>query len=241
MQAGTVMGVTTIPINQTQSRHYPQTQDPRLWLLLSPALPVGGYSYSHGLESAVRHQLIKDLADTSAWISTLAQRVLPNLDLPLVHRLLRACNDGDLSCANYWNDVAHATRESAELLLEETEKGRALVNLYPSLGITNVLAIDQPGFCAAYAQVCHNWRLPIRDALMGYGWVWFEMLTAAAIKLVPLGHTQGQRLLLDCTAQLRDLTETAMKCADDDIGASAPGLMMLSAAHETQPARQFRS
>lgn len=213
----------------------------RFWMLLSPALPVGGYSYSHGLESAVSQGKISDAQSTDDWITKLGDRVLPTLELPLIARLLNAINKQDEQTANDWNDTAHATRESAELLLEETEKGRALVRLFPALNVVPKVSIQNPGFSAAYALVCSQWQIPERQALQGFAWIWFEMLVAAAIKLVPLGHSDGQRLLLGFNAKLPDLTERALLCTDNEIGASAFGLAMLSSGHETQPARLFRS
>ncbi len=213
----------------------------RFWMLLSPALPVGGFSYSHGLESAVAEGKIFDAQSTDDWIATLGERVLPTLELPLVARLLSAINKQDERSANDWNDTAHATRESAELLLEETEKGKALFRLFPSLDVVPMVTIPNPGFSAAYALACSHWQIPERQALQGFAWIWFEMLVAAAIKLVPLGHSDGQRLLLRFNEKLPVLAEQALLCTDNQIGASAFGLAMLSSAHESQPARLFRS
>lgn len=219
----------------------PSGLDPRFWLLLSSTLPIGGYSFSHGLESAVMRGHIVDFDSARLWIGSLAARVLPALELPLLLRLLRACREGCSDTANYWNDYSNASRETTELLLEETAKGSALVKLFPSLGIRPQVDIEQPGFSAAYATICVDWQLSERDALTGFAWIWFEMLVAAAIKLIPLGHSQGQQLLLAFNAQLHLFAEPAMHCTDADIGASTPGLAMLSSAHETQPSRQFRS
>jgi len=217
------------------------TLDNRFWMLISPALPVGGFSYSHGLETAVARGQVYDLQSTRTWITTLGARVLTKLELPLAMRLMKAINSQDAQSANDWNDMAHATRESAELQLEDTEKGGALVRLFPALGVTPTVVIQNPGFSAAYALVCCHWQIPMTQALQGFAWVWFEMQVAAAIKLVPLGHTDGQRLLLEFNQQLAELTEQAMLCPDEEMGAGAFGLAMLSSAHETQPGRLFRS
>ncbi len=215
--------------------------DPRFWLLISPTLPVGGYSYSHGLESAVLTGWVHDFESARDWIGSLALRVLPRLELPLIDRLLDAFEAADAQRVTYWNEFAHATRESNELLLEEREKGGALVRLFPALGITSDLVVEEAGFATAYAQVCSHWQVPKVTALQGYAWIWFEMLVAAAIKLVPLGHSDGQRLLLEFNNTLDELVSQALECADDDIGAGAPGLGSLSSGHETQSARLFRS
>lgn len=215
--------------------------DTRFWMLISPALPVGGYSFSHGIESAIATGAVTDFESTKHWVSTLAERVLPSLELPIVARLIESLRAGDVDQVNYWNDIALATRESRELLLEEREKGRALVQLFPALGIEPAIQTKNPSFSAAFAQVCHQWEISIDTALCGYAWIWYEMLVTAAVKLVPLGHSDGQRLLLALNGTLDGLLAAALECRDEDIGASAPSLAMLSSAHETQHARLFRS
>lgn len=215
--------------------------DPRLWLLISPALPVGGYSYSHGLESAVLTGRVSDFESAREFIGSLAERVLPRLDLPLLHRLLEALHAGNTEQLNYWNDIVHATRESSELLLEDKDKGRALQRLFPAIGLPTETYVDEPSFPAAFAQVCYHWNIPSATAMCGYAWSWFEMLVAAVVKLVPLGHSDGQRMLLEFNENLNRLAACALEYSDEEIGAGAPGLAMLSSGHETQYARQFRS
>lgn len=215
--------------------------DTRFWMLISPVLPVGGYSYSHGLESAVAKGWIGDATSCEEWIRTLASRVLVELELPLLIRLLEACDNNDQTAARHWNDLAHATRETTELLLEEKAKGEALTRLFPALEISPSVRIDSAGFTAAFAQACSFWQIPSSTALQGYAWAWFEMLVAAAIKLVPLGHSDGQRLLLRFNGQLEEFSNRATEIDDDAIGATSPGLAILSSEHETQHGRVFRS
>ena len=213
----------------------------RFWMLLSPALPIGGFSYSHGVEGAVAQGIVHDLDSTRDWITSLALRVLPTLELPLVARLLDCANRCDQEGMLEWNDTVLATRESRELQDEERGKGEALTNLLPALQIEPAVHLQQPSFAAAFALVCSAWQIDSRDALAGYAWVWFETLLAAAIKLVPLGHSDGQRLLLEMVDRLDELAELGLACADSELGAGAPGLTLLSAAHETQHARLFKS
>ena len=215
--------------------------DPRFWILINPALPVGGYSFSHGVESAVREGWISDYQSSRDWIGSLAKRVLPGLELPLLLRMLHGLEKNCATSVHYWNDIALATRETSELLLEEQEKGRALERLYPALGIAPKLAIEDAGFTAAFAQICSTWQVSDQTAMQGYAWIWYEMLVAAAVKLVPLGHSDGQRLLLEFNATLTELVDAAMACGDDDIGAGTQGLAMLSSGHESHYARLFRS
>lgn len=215
--------------------------DSRFWMLINPALPIGGYSFSHGMESAIEAGLVDSSDSATRWIKSLGRRALPSLELPLLARLLDGFESADVERINYWNDLAHASRETSELLLEECEKGRALRKLYPALGIEPELELEALGFSGAFAEVCHSWKISKSLALRGFGWIWYEMLVTAAVKLVPLGHSDGQRLLLELHGTLDELVEQALQCSDLEIGASAPGLAGLSAAHENQAARVFRS
>ena len=215
--------------------------DPRFWMLINPLLPVGGYSFSHGLESAVEQGWVRDFSSTQTWIRSLGERVLVNLELPVLQRLLEAFLAQDDDACRYWNDVSHASRESAELLLEEQAKGQALVRLFDAFGVENHWGSETHGFTSAFAQICCHWQIDRDTAMQGYAWIWIELLVAAAVKSVPLGHSDGQRLLLNFTQLLPEFVAQAKGVADQDIGSSAPGLAMLSSAHETQHARVFRS
>lgn len=219
----------------------PAPIDPRFWMLLSPALPIGGYSFSHGLESTVAAGLIDDASTAHQWIRSLSFRVLPTLELPLLSRLLDCINRGDRDSFVDWNDYVLASRESAELLTEETAKGQALNRLLSVLEVDPLVELDTPSFSASFAQVCSAWRIDTEQALTGYSWVWFETLVTAAVKLVPLGHSDGQRMLLEFTRDLPELIRQAHSCTDDDLGAGTHGLAMLSAEHEHQHGRVFRS
>jgi urease accessory protein len=96
-------------------------------------------------------------------------------------------------------------------------------------------------FASAFAVAAVAWSIPADDACAGYAWAWCEAQVAAAVKLVPLGHTAGQRTLLALGAEIPAVVEIAAACRDDDIGVSLPGLAIASALHETQYTRLFRS
>lgn len=206
-------------------------------------LPVGGYSFSHGLEYAVHEGLVDDAESALAWMTGIAERVLVHLDLPILARMrtaLAAQDPDDFTC---WNEYLLASRESAELLAEDQHLGAALTRLRSAWGLApQALAAGAPcSFAASYAQICHAWHIDPGQAAAGYAWIWFEHQTAAAIKLVPLGHSDGQRLLLAVAATLDDLVNAASKLDDSELGAGAPGLALLSTAHEQQHGRLFQS
>jgi urease accessory protein len=215
----------------------------RLWLLVSPGLPVGGYSYSQGLEFAVQAGWVRSADDTRDWIGGLAHTVLPRLDLPLLLRIARALRAGDTDALEHWNGYLLASRESAELRREDCNMGRALRRLASGLlgHPTLVDALPRPTFAASFAAIGHAWAVADPDLCAAYAWVWFDNQIAAAVKLVPLGQTQGQRLLLELTDQLDALTAAAVACPDTELGQAAAGLALASAAHETQYSRLFQS
>ena len=219
------------------------TRQHRLWLLLSPALPVGGYSYSQGLEFAVAAGWVSSFAEARAWIAGLAAVVLPHLDLPLLARMARAARAGDRAAMTYWNAYLLASRETAELRMEDLAMGRALQRLLGDLGDGegSDLLPAQPTFAASFACAGLQWQIGDTELCAAYAWVWSDNQVAAAIKLVPLGQTDGQRLLLELADGLAALTRQALACADEDLGMTATGLAIASAAHETQYTRLFRS
>lgn len=217
--------------------------DRRLWLLLSPTLPVGGYSFSHGLESAVHQGLIRSAADAEDWIAGIARRMLSQLDLPIVLRMMEALTRDDRKSLCEWNEYLLASRESAELLAEDQHLGAALVRLRPAWQLP---PMDSPltapvSFAASFAQICHDWRIDAHEACAAYAWIWFENQVAAAVKLVPLGQSAGQSLLLSLGHELDALVSEACSVEDHALGAGTPGLALISSAHEQLHGRLFQS
>ncbi len=122
--------------------------------------------------------------------------------------------------------------------------GRALARLAHDLECalpTSLRSTDALSYAAAFAWLSVCWDIEARDALRGYWWSWCENQVAAAVKLIPLGQTAGQRMLLELGAAMPDVVARGMACADDDIGMTAHGLGIASALHETQHTRLFRS
>lgn len=215
------------------------TDQARLWQLISPTLPVGAFSYSQGLEQAVHCGWVSDEATSHAWIEGVLEHGMSSVDIPVIKRVHSAWRRGDATEIARWDAICHACRETDELRKEDRNMGGALKRLTLELG--DAVPDVAMGFAAAYAVVAANWSVPARDAAAGYAWAWCENQVAAAIKLVPLGHSAGQRLLRDLAAKLEGVVERGMKCSDDELGMSLPGLAIASARHETQYTRLFRS
>jgi urease accessory protein len=211
----------------------------RLWQLISPTLPVGGFSYSQGLEQAVEAGLVSDAQTAHDWIGGILQHSIAATDLPVLLRVYAAWREGVYPRALRWNDRLLAMRETAELRFEDRAMGAALVRLMPTLGLN--APEHALSFASAFAIAAAQCGISERETMAGYAWTWAEMQVAAAVKLIPLGHSAGQQLLWRLGEQLETVCEAAAACPDEDIGLSLPGLAIMSARHETQYTRLFRS
>ncbi|MEM8767147.1 MAG: urease accessory UreF family protein, partial [Pseudomonadota bacterium] len=179
--------------------------DPRLWMLVSPTLPVGGYSYSQGIEHAVLCGRLNSAADVSNWVSGLLDAAIGRVDLPILARLYQASEAADPAAVKYWNRQLLARRETAELRREDLLMGEALERLIADLQLPALPAMGQRAtFALALARASLAFTIPLLSCLTAYGWIWCDNQIAAAVKLVPLGQTDGQRLLLALTEQLQD-------------------------------------
>lgn len=214
-----------------------------LWRLISPALPIGAYAYSQGLESAVESGWVRDESEARDWILGQLRHSLSALDVPVLARLHRAWEDDDPAAARRWCRFVQASRESAELLAQERQLGGALQRLLTDLGVMRACteATEPVSQLRMFALAAVHWSIPLREAAAGYLWSWCEAQVAAAIKLVPLGQTAGQRILTDCIAAIPGAVDTGLALEEDAMGAAAPGVGLAAARHETQYSRLFRS
>jgi urease accessory protein len=200
--------------------------DPRLLQLASPTLPVGAYSYSGGLEAAIEAGLVHDARSAERWIGDVLEHSVTRMEAPMLLRMMEQPGE-------QWNEMFLASRETAELRAETVQMGYSLNRLLPELGI-EVCPFEEPSFPAVYAHAVRSWGIAPRDALVAYLWAWLENQVMAALKAVPLGQTDGQKILLKLGARLQDVNE-------EEPGNFAPGLAILSSRHETQYSRLFRS
>lgn len=222
----------------------------RLLQLASPTLPVGAYSYSQGLESAVETGVVHDAASAQNWIADVLELSMASMEAPVLLRLIRAWAQADFAAVEYWNALFLASRETAELRAETVQMGYSLTRLLNELGesgeavassFAQLHGIDEPAFPTAYACAAAHWRIESSPALIAYLWSWSENQVMAALKAVPLGQTDGQRSLLALGARLDTIAQTAAARTDNELGNFAPGLAMFSSRHETQYSRLFRS
>lgn len=203
----------------------------KLLQLASPTLPVGAYSYSGGLEAAAEDGVVIDAASAERWIGDVLEFSMARMEAPLLLRMMKK---------QEWNEVFLASRETAELRAETVQMGYSLNRLFKDLGLGEV-PVEEPSFPAAFAYAAARWNIEPEAALQAYLWAWLENQVMAAVKAVPLGQTDGQRILLSLGDRIEGLVKKAMQMKDDDIGNFAPGLAHLSSRHETQYSRLFRS
>lgn len=231
-------------ITTTEARPLADLALLRLLQLVSPALPVGAYAYSQGLEQAVQAGWVRDEDSARDWIAGVLEHNLGRLDLPLLRRLQQAWQADDPGQVEYWSRYTCAARETAELRSEDRQTGTALARLLADLGIAPArdwIMHPDVNWPVMFALAAVHWRVPLDTAALGYLWAWCENQVAAAIKLVPLGQTAGQRILAHCAVRIPVVGRAAAQCADEDIGQLCAALVIGSAWHETQYSRLFRS
>ncbi len=216
----------------------------RLWQLLSPALPVGAYAYSRGLEYALSAGWLRDEPEVSAWIEGQLTHVLRSLDVPVLARLYRAWQQRDTRALDEWSTFLLAARESSELLAEDRYLGGALARLLVGLGIADArpwCACKRASFATLFALATERWGIPLSEAAEAYMWVWCENQVAAVVKLLPLGQTAGQQLLARLAERIPAAAQHGLALSDEAIGGVCPGVAIASTLHERQYTRLFRS
>lgn len=215
----------------------------KLFHLVSPALPIGAYAYSQGQEYAVDSGWLKEEGALANWIGGILEYSVGRLDLPVLKRLYLAWQKADLPAINYWNEFLRANRETKELLLEDEQLGVALQRLLRSLQVAgSETVLDAPvSFVAQFALAGVRWDIPLKDLMQGFAWSWLENQVAAATKVVPLGQTHAQQLLVELSDCIPEICEQAKNLRDEEIGAGLPALAIASSRHERQYSRLFRS
>ena len=216
-----------------------------IWLA-SPALPIGGFSYSEGLEAAVEQGLVHDEHSATDWVVDQLHLTQSRGDMAVLAQAIPAWQRGDTARLQALNNWVMATRETAEMRLQTEQMGRSLLDWLRNL---QQASGDQLQRCAslpvtyplAMALALSLAKTPLDHALQAYSFGWAENMTQAALKSVPLGQSAGQRMLARLAREIPLAVQTAMQITDDDRQAFSPMLAILSARHETQYSRIFRS
>ena len=219
----------------------------RLLQLASPALPVGGYTYSQGLEWAAESGAVHDEASAGRWIGAVLELSIASFEAPLTARLIDAWARHDLSAAQALNARYLASRETAELRAETLQMGYSMVQLARALeafrddALARLESLSDPAWPSAWAWAAAAWHIEPAAALEGYLWAWAENQVLAAVKIVPLGQSAGQRLLAGLGGRIPELARTALALDETAWSSFAPVFAIAGCRHETQYSRLFRS
>jgi urease accessory protein len=222
----------------------------QLMQLASPALPVGGFSYSEALEAAVNAGIVSDEASAQTWLLGQLHLSLSRSDLAVVHKSFGAWQRADFEHISELNAWVTTTRETAELRQQTEQMGRSLCAWMKNrsadqdheAAMSHLAQLaPAPTWPVAFALAALHTGAPCREALLSFGFGWAENMMQAALKSVPLGQSAGQRILAALSADIPGAVDHAMALMDSERVAFTPMLAILSAQHETQYSRLFRS
>jgi urease accessory protein len=245
----TVMSMARIATMTIDAANLAPSSTPALiqliWLA-SPALPIGGFSYSEGLEAAIDQGLVHDEHSAAAWLIDQLHLTQSRCDMAVLAQMIAAWQAQDHARLEALSQWVHATRESAELRLQSEQMGRSMLEW-----LRNQEAIDAdtlamcnrwvPTYPLMFALALSRTGAALEHCLQAYAFGWAENMVQAAIKSVPLGQNSGQRILTQLAQHIASAVSHALQVTDDTRQAFSPMLAILSAQHETQYSRLFRS
>jgi urease accessory protein len=213
--------------------------------LASPGLPVGAYSYSEGLEMLVEKGIISDSASLQHWLEAELRYGAVRLDAAVMVRAAQSGTIDNIAKLCYWNLWLSAARETQELRTSSWQMGRSLSQLLGKLQpeiMPVVNAVGEPcNYAIAFGMAAAHWQINIQAALLAYLHSWASNLMTAGVKLIPLGQTAGQELLLDLQPLIITAVSEILALEDDQLSCCSWGLSLASMQHETQYTRLFRS
>jgi urease accessory protein len=213
--------------------------------LTSPALPVGAYSYSEGLETLVDRGLIESAADLQTWLTESLATGSIGIEAAILIRAHRACIKGDQQQVIYWNHWLSAARETAELQQQNWQMGRSLLkllqDLYPQHDWSGWDMTENWNMAIVFALAAGLADIDEYTAVLGYLHSWASNLVSAGVKLIPLGQTAGQKLMLQLAKSITVSADRSLILPDDRLFSCSWGLAIASMTHETQYSRLFRS
>lgn len=236
--------ITTMMMATTMGTDTTATETPLLQLLwlASPALPVGGFSYSEGLEAAVEAGLVKDETSAGDWLVDQLHLGLARADLAVLGQAIAAWREGDTRRVDALDAWMRQTRETSELRLQTEQMGRSLLEWLKAVRPQDAdRCATPPTYPVAFALAASTSGAAVRDIVLAYAFGWAENMMQAAIKAVPLGQSAGQRILARLAAHIPEAAGHALALGEDERQSFTPMLAILSAQHENQYSRLFRS
>ncbi len=217
----------------------------RLQQLASPVLPVGAYSYSEGLEQLVESGTIASAPTLQSWLEAELTHGSMTIDAAILCRAYRAVQQTDHTQLQYWNNWWSAARETHELRQQSWQMGRSLLRLLRSLDptITPWFAPLAPevNWAIGFGIAAAHWEIDLQATVLAYLQSWAGNAIGAGVKLIPLGQTAGQQLLVDLAPTLMGVSDRVMALGDADLCSCSWGLALASSQHEMQEVRLFQS
>ncbi len=219
----------------------------RLMAWLSPAYPIGAFSYSSGIEWAVEAGDITDAASFQDWLGVMIADGSGFCDAVFFAHAHRAVSRSDAGALRLVAELAAAFAPSKERHLETTAQGRAFLDAthaaWPTPALDCLLAISDGGVAlpVAVGVASAGHGIALAPALQAYLHAFAANLVSAGVRLVPLGQTDGQRVLAALEPRVATTAERARATALDDVGGAAFRADLAAMHHETQHTRLFRS
>jgi urease accessory protein len=216
----------------------------RLCQLVSPALPIGSYHFSQGLEYAVHAQWVNNETEAGDWIIGIATNAIATLDVPLLLRVHDAWSQGQIDEVTRWSRFLIASRETAELRAEERHMGKALAKVLIELEIPSArewITRNDTTYASMFTLAATQWAIERQACAEAYLWAWTENQVLAALKLLPIGQSAGQRILNRVIPVIPSLASSAAAIDKSEIGIATPRHAIASSLHETQYSRLFKS
>lgn len=216
----------------------------RLLQFLSPALPVGAYSYSQGLEWAVEKRWITNEETFEQWVVELIDSTLAKQELPIIRRLYRAFINLDVVAVERWAQIAIAVRDTSELRREEQDRALAYLRVLETITIVDDswprdLFFYSPLVSMSY--FCAHQHIHEDQLCLAFAHNWLENTLITGVKIIPLGQSSAQRMLFELADRLLEVIAVSSNVTDDEVGISLPAFSMASCGHEQQYSRVYRS
>lgn len=215
--------------------------------LASPALPVGAYSYSEGIETLAVQGRITDGADLLQWLEQELQWGAVRPEAAIVGWVYDAAQRHDTAAIQSWNQWLSAFRETEEMRAQSWQMGKSLVRLFGDLEPVLVERFPKElregtcNYAIAYSLITYLWEIPLPEARLTYLYSWAANLVSAAVRAVPLGQTEGQRILRQLTLPLQQAQTEIQGMTAADLAACSWGVSLASMHHEVLYSRLFRS
>ena len=213
--------------------------------ITSPSLPVGAYSYSEGLETLIEQEIIQSAQQLQQWLSNELSFGAIRLESVVCMRAFHSTQIKDWEKVHYWNYWLSATRETEELRLQSWQMGESLLrllrHLQPELPLGLFDRASCCNFAIAFGVAAANWQIEAHSAVLGFLHSWTSNLVTTAVKLIPLGQTQGQKVLLELYPAIEAAATESLTLEDEELGSCSWGQAIASMEHETLYSRLFRS